>query len=1600
MIYTRLLCIVICCLGINFIYAQPKAAFTANFTKGCSPLIVQFTDASTGNPTQWKWDLGNGTQSTQQNPSSIYFNPGTYTIKLIAVNSSGLDSVIKTNYITVYENPNIAFTATPTSGCNPLNVQFTDASTAGSGTIAKETWDFGDGQIFSGTNPSHIYTVSDTFSVTLSVLNSYGCKQILQKPALINIAPDVTADFNYNYTNACQPPTNVNFNNLSVSKSPLNYQWFFGDGGSSVQTNPFYTYNKNGNYLVQLVVRSDQGCADTISKSISIGKVIPDFILPTNACVNIPLLFTNASSPSPVSASWTFGDAGTSNRLNPTHTYTTAGTFQIRMTADFGSCNSSIVKNITVLDKPRADFSATGNLSTCALPTAIQFNNNSTGAVSYKWIFGDGNISEDKSPSHIFTKAGFFSVTLIAFNTNGCSDTIVKTNLVKLGPPNIISFDNLPFSGCVPETIKMHAVINSPEPVVKYTWFLGDGKSDNDSTPVHQYTQAGTYTVKLIVTSSGGCSDTFSMPNAVQLGIPPHANFSGNPLDVCGFNSVSFTDLSTGNITLWQWYFGDGGNSTTQNPRHQYTDTGYFTVKLIVSNNGCLDSISFAKYVHVNPPIAKFNTVVNCSAPFIRNFIDKSIGAKTWNWSFGDGATSTLQNPSYTYKTAGKYFVKLTVTNATCTDYITDSVLVVSESPSFTYSPSDTTLCKYDSVHFNATNYNSVYVSSFFWDFGDGTTSGFAPQNNSLSHNYNQAGIYTPILVVKDVVGCKDTISNQKLHFHIYGPTAGFINPAGTCINGSIAFTDQSVSDGTHSITKWIWNYGDGNSQTLFAPPFNHNYDTAGNFTVQLKVFDSYGCMDSVIKNNDVLITKPVADFSVSDSIKCEKTAVNFNNLSSGVSLNCIWDFGNGQLSNDFNPSVNYTTEGAYTIKLAITDKFGCKDSITKPNYITISNPKASFNLTDTFASCPPLLIQPKNTSQNYNSVLWNFGDGNSASFVDPSHYYVDAGTYNLQLIVKGFGQCYDTSTKKVILKGPSGNLQYNTVNRCVPLTVSFSSAAKNASSFTWDFNNGVTQTTTDSSITYVYKSYGFYLPKLVLQDAEGCKVSIVNTDTIQVADVKANAIQTTKINCDSSLITFANTSVAYNDAIKNYAWNFGDSTTSTKSDPAHYYQVPGTYNVSLITTTNAGCTDSITIPVTVQINKSPQIVASIPDSVCVNTAAEFNATNNDTSAVVWQWNFGNGVFNSNRNTAYAYSLNGIYNVIVKAADKYGCKDSAFDKITVLASPNINAGADTAICFGNSVTLQASGGATYEWISFPSLSCINCANPVAKPDFNTTYCVKGNDFFGCSASDSVIVQVNRPFIMSTSASDTLCHGEKVTLTASGANLYQWSPATFLDNPTSAHPVFNALADTSIIYTIIGRDNKNCFADTATVKIKVYPIPQMQVLQNNISLNVGSSVQLTTKNSADVTQWRWSPSTWLNDPTLASPTATPQQSVIYTVVASNAGACVAREQINITILCNNANVFVPNTFSPNNDGMNDKFFPRGKGLFSIKSLMIFNRWGQMIFQKTNFNANNPNDGWDGTYNGKQMPSDVYVYIMDVICQNSTVYSVKGNVTLIR
>ena len=335
--------------------------------------------------------------------------------------------------------------------------------------------------------------------------------------------------------------------------------------------------------------------------------------------------------------------------------------------------------------------------------------------------------------------------------------------------------------------------------------------------------------------------------------------------------------------------------------------------------------------------------------------------------------------------------------------------------------------------------------------------------------------------------------------------------------------------------------------------------------------------------------------------------------------------------------------------------------------------------------------------------------------------------------------------------------------------------------------------------------------------------------------------------------------------------------------------------------------------------------------------------------------------------------------------------------ITVNPTPDVDAGADRNVCQGSTTQLNASGAAQFSWSPSNGLSCNNCANPVANVSDSASYIVQGTSGAGCIAYDTVSLRVIKPFRMRVGPGDTLCVGESTHLQAMQANTYSWSPANGLNATNIAEPT--ATPQTTTLYQVVGYDAYHCFTDTAHILVNVGPKPTVEI---GADVNASTGTVMTfhpVTSNGPIVSYTWTPATGLSCSDCATPTTTLANNIEYTVTVRNAYGCVATDHMRVRTFCKDGQVFIPNAFTPDGDGLNDILMVRGAGI-SVKSFRIFNRWGELVFEKTNFNPNDPKYGWDGKVRGVPATPDVFVYTAEVLCDNNTQYIYKGNITILK
>ena len=477
-----------------------------------------------------------------------------------------------------------------------------------------------------------------------------------------------------NFTSSC---TGLTCSFTSTSSDPdgtiASYSWTFGDGTSSTAQNPSKTYSAAGTYTVTLRVTDNDGAQSaTASQSVTVtAPNQPPVANFTSSCTGLTCSFTSTSSDPDgtiASYSWTFGDGTSSTAQNPSKTYSAGGTYSVtlRVTDNQGTQSAPTSQSVTVTapnQPPVANFTSSCTGLTCSF-TSTSSDPDGTIA-SYSWTFGDGTSSTAQNPSKTYSAGGTYSVTLRVTDNQGTQSAPTSQSVTVTAPnqPPVANFT----SSCTGLTCSFTSTSTDPDgTIASYSWTFGDGTTSTAQNPSKSYSAAGTYTVTLRVTDDDGVqSATASQSVAVTApNQPPVANFTSS----CTGLACNFTSTSTdpdGTIASYHWTFGDGTSSTAQNPLHVYAAGGTYTVTLRVTDNKGAVSAPTSKTVTVNAlPVANFTSSCNgLTCTFASTSSDPDGTIASYNWNFGDGSTSTAQNPSHTYSASGTYTVTLRVTD-------------------------------------------------------------------------------------------------------------------------------------------------------------------------------------------------------------------------------------------------------------------------------------------------------------------------------------------------------------------------------------------------------------------------------------------------------------------------------------------------------------------------------------------------------------------------------------------------------------------------------------------------------------------------------------------------------------------------------------------------------------------------------------------------------------------------------------------------------------------------------------------------------------------------------------------------------------------------
>ncbi len=775
----------------------PEADFTSDVTEGCATFVVQFEDLTNGVVDQYNWFFpgGSPSTSTEANPEVFYAERGVYDVELTVSNATGQDVAFKSGYIIVEDVPEPDFSFSVFG----REVAFLNTTPNGLAYI----WDFGDGLSSTEENPTHTYAADGDYNVILTATNQCGTEEIQE---IVTIDANPQAAFEGTPTTVCAMES-VAFD-ASSSVNADGFTWTFEGGSPATATgeSPVITYEETGTYDVTLIVVNNFG-TDTLIQTDYI-EVLPnpdvDFDFTADELI---VQFTNQST-NYDDLSWFFGDGSTSSEENPTHTYAEAGTYDVTLIASSAACGSdTLVQEIQVDEGVQADIAWDGETAGCT-PFTVNFEGLPSDAETFSWTFNGGQpaTSTEANPVVTYAEAGTYTVSLIV-TQDGDADTLTLNDLIVVNEGPAASFD-LDITGRNLEGF------NNSTNFDGLLWTFGDGEESSEENPTYTYSSDGQFTVRLTVWNE---CDTQTVSEEITVATLPTADFSiaGNA-EGCIPLTVTFEDNSSENSIGREWIF-EGGNpssSTAENPTISYEQAGTYSVTLIVESLAGFDTLEMEDAVIVNPDVqVGFDQLVDSLQV---TFSNSSSDAMSYIWDFGDGNSSTDENPTHTYTDPGLYVVSLTAMNDCDTAFIEREIGVGGvPTANFTVAGSPEGCAPFE-VQFE--NTSDGVVGSVEWIFDGGSPATSSEQNPLVT--YSESGFYDVTLIVENAAGTNQFTRQQYVRVNIFPE-------AEASFESLNMFTYEFESDIDDALSvDYRWEFGDGN-ESLEEDP-THTYAEDG----------------------------------------------------------------------------------------------------------------------------------------------------------------------------------------------------------------------------------------------------------------------------------------------------------------------------------------------------------------------------------------------------------------------------------------------------------------------------------------------------------------------------------------------------------------------------------------------------------------------------------------------------------------------------------------------------------------------------------------------------------------------------------------------------
>lgn len=1626
--------------------------------RGCVPFVLRIINNSynISDNTVFSIDWGNG--DAEKLPASSYadtiyhkYKKGVCNaiIQLKAENACG-SSLTSWNPVDVSDKDDARWIVS--GSCNPgTDWVFQNVSSDKyclMPDVKEYFWDFGDGTTFGWTTSKadqrHKYAVEGDYIVTLIAKNGCGKDTFKSK---IRVYHTPKAGFVYNVNRGCKPLV-LNVTDTSKGRGYTRTWTITDKNGSKTYTDSIltYTFFNSGVYSIKLDITNPCGSSSATQTIVVNDKPTAGFATINGSCVPLNVAYTNTSTSffTNPTYTWDFGDGTGSNQKNPANKiYTTAGNYTVVLIVKDSCGTDTFRQTFTAYGLPDAKIS--GDTVGCTFDS-LRFTNNSVNANTFDWTYGDNTNATTYTTGlhkHMYSLAGSFRIRLIAGTGSGCKDTTFHDVRIKPGAKALFSV-NQPYA-CAPATFKF---VNNSIYGKDFRWYangklistnmnLSDSVLNTDSTIVR---------LKLIATSASSCQGD-STEKIYFTPKNPKA-IIGNKDSGCGLLKVVFNNLST-NTYANKWNLGNGQTSTSVNPTAFYASAkkrdSLYNVKLNVVNwAGCKDSTQTVIKVFPGPTADFISNVIAGCGPLTVNFTSKSLtnNKDSFNtlqhrWVFKNGSTAAVANPSATF-TASKtkdsiYSVSLKATTKNgCYDSITKDIRVY-PNPVAKFRADKPEGCQLLKVNFTnlsvPNDTGKINIMSFKWNSGNGSKGTQQNFNANYRASATKDTVYTVKLTAYSEHGCADsTTLNVTVH---PDPKAQFnLNRISGCTPLVISTDNKSLSfDGGQLTHNWKFSNGMAAFTKNDTLTFYNNTNKDSIYKIVYEATSIHGCKDTAYSSITVR-PKPVANFTTSVKKGCAPLMVDLKDASVNPYTH-FWGIGNQMGQASANQSIVLPGlklfDTLYMISHAVTSVHGCLSDTVYQQILVLGRPEADF-ITLNDSTCAKENINFANNSLGGYKYNWKFGDNTTSTMINPKHkYYISPSNYRdtvykVSLEVISSTGCKDTAFGKVYLVNkPKDALKINTTYGCTDLLVKVSNPSKTYSTNFWDFGDNSGRVSDDAvNHLYVNESNMTFSPKITLRRQRFNCYDTAYANMLVYPKPTAEMKATRNDPCDKGVYQFVNKT-------KNFSqneWNFNDGTTYASASFSKVLpssQEKDTfYTVQLIVSNVYNCKD--TVEQTLKVKPKMKIKFSkTPLESCERGVVNFK--NESTNAIRSFWKFGDGGLSNETNPSYVYNKHGLYRIMLYGYDRDGCVDSTdgSDVFKVIERPVADFDfltkkpklPNATVSFVGKPTIVSNNinNLRYEW-DFGDGSVPSASNYIKDPQH--TYTAAGNvevrfTVYNQQCSDFIVkplfIEYPKPEIQFSADKVEGCAPLVVKFTNNTihATSYRWifgdgSPDAFEQNPTHVFE-YEGKWDVTLIATGYGGTTTVTMPEYVTVNPR--PHADFNTTSRFMNLPKANFYINNLTNNAIIHKWYVSDS--LGD---IIKTSNQRNPVFILETSGRFGVkLIATNEFGCSDTLYKPNYlgtylpgycYVPNAFTPNNNGRNDGFKP---SLQNVKpenfSFSIYNRWGELVYETTDINGE-----WDGTFKGTPCEQENYIWKITGQYENNDEFAFRGTVTLLR